>query len=220
MAREIQAARGRRNIASPFRRVRTTWLLTPTTVTFGNVGLFAKVTQTFHLLNQGSTTANITSIFTADPQQFSETTDCFSLLSAGAYCNIFLTFSPVRLSLQQTYLYVVDTPNNTTVSAQAVGYGVNALMNLDATHLDFGLQPLHKPSTAQTIQDQQCGKRAVGGRDLPFRGLHRFDQLPARSCCPRSSAPCPSNSCHPRTGRVPACSQSTTTRSRGATPSF
>ena len=58
-------------------------VLNPTIMTFGNVGLFAKSTQTIVLQNQGTSAANITSVSTADPFQFTVTTDCPQLLAAG-----------------------------------------------------------------------------------------------------------------------------------------
>jgi len=109
--------------------------------------------QILTLKNVGDAPLNISSIVSSG--DFSETSNCGSILSANSSCAIDVTFTPSAAGTRNGTLTVTDNAANTPVSAQTVllsGTGLAIpVVNLSTTTLTFIGQAIGSTSGAQSV---------------------------------------------------------------------
>jgi len=126
------------------------------------------------LTNAGNATVDISSIGISGPSaSFSETNNCGSSLSAGASCNVAVTFRPMstHTCADAAYLTVID---NGSGGAQTVKLsGAGTVMTLSAKSLNFGNQAVDTTSAAKMITlTNHATNRAVSIAAISIAGLN------------------------------------------------
>jgi FG-GAP-like repeat/Abnormal spindle-like microcephaly-assoc'd, ASPM-SPD-2-Hydin/Cep192 domain 4/HYDIN/CFA65/VesB-like, Ig-like domain len=104
--------------------------------------------QYITVTNNTSTPVNITrmTITGANAADFSQTNTCGTSLPQGS-CTITVTFTPGDLGPRTASLVITDSGPGGSQTVPLSGTGVNPIVTLSATSLDFGLQPLTVPAT-------------------------------------------------------------------------
>lgn len=124
--------------------------LSSSSLTFGNQTVGTSSTAQSVTLTNGQTIAlNVTSI--AASGDFTQTNNCGTQLAAGASCTISVTFTPTTTGTRTGALTVTDDAGNSPQTASLTGTGVNAVLSISPTSLNFGNQILNSTSSSQTV---------------------------------------------------------------------
>lgn len=99
-----------------------TW--TPSTYSFGSIGVGSTLTNTFVLQNTGSATLNV-SLSVSGTGFSQQSTTCGSTLTASASCNVVIQFAPSAVGSYSGTLTETDTPNSVSGSATFSGTGTS-----------------------------------------------------------------------------------------------
>ncbi len=97
----------------------------PNALSFPTLKVGTQATKKVKLTNRGQTPLNITLIYTSgtDYHDFTQTNDCPTSLSAGAYCTISVTFSPPKTGTRSGILGVEDDGGGSPQTIPLTGVG-------------------------------------------------------------------------------------------------
>ncbi len=134
-----------------------------------SVGL-ASAAQTVTLTNSGQAALAIAAISASG--DFAETNTCGTSLTAGAKCNIAVTFTPTTTGTRNGLLTITD---NATSSPQVValsGSGITPVpvATLTPATLTFSAQAVGSTSSAQTVTLTNSGQAALTITSIPASG--------------------------------------------------
>ena len=140
--------------------------LSPGTLTFADQLVdTTSATQTVSLLNQGSTSLNITGIITVTGDFAIEpagvTCSAGTSVPVNGNCTISLTFTPTALGTRTGTLSVSDNAANSPQTAALSGTGVNPAATLSATSLTFPSQDLLTTSAPMSVNLTNTGAGAL-----------------------------------------------------------
>ncbi|HEY6293124.1 MAG TPA: choice-of-anchor D domain-containing protein [Terriglobia bacterium] len=124
------------------------------TLNFGDetVGV-ASVAREIKLTNSGSTTLNLTkiSLTGANENDFSETNNCGTSLTAGASCTITVIFKPSAAGSRTASVNIADNAYNSPQTVSLTGTGVLPAVTLSPSSLNLGNVLLGSTSAPQNV---------------------------------------------------------------------
>jgi len=147
-------------------------ILNPLTVNFGNVTVgTTSGEQDITLTNSGTADLNITSITAS--AGFSQTNDCGSVVIAGDFCTISVTFSPNSTGAVVGSLTVVDDASGSphVVTLNGTGVGPGAIVSVAPSSLLFGNLVVGSTSQPQTVTVTNTGTEALVISTVTIVGL-------------------------------------------------
>lgn len=136
--------------------------LSSTGLIFGNQNVgTTSPSQNVTLTNSGSAALNITSIATSG--NFSQTNSCpvTGSLAAGSNCVISVTFTPSAEGTQSGALTITDNATGSPQLVQLSGVGLQSLVKLAPTSLNFGNQTVGIASTSQSVTLTNTGNATL-----------------------------------------------------------
>lgn len=125
---------------------------TPTSLSFGNIGLATSSSKTVTIKNTTATAVNISSVTGGGYYVVTQsgTSPCGGNLNAGKSCTISVTFTPLTVGTSVGGVTVVDNASVSTQVQDATGNGVLDI-TLSPTTISFGTVTVGSTSAVQVI---------------------------------------------------------------------
>jgi hypothetical protein len=138
--------------------------LSSTSLAFGsqNTGS-SSIPQTVVLSNTGSASLSISSIAVtgSGSSQFSQTSNCASILAAGSNCTISVIFTPTAMDTMSANLTITDNAPGSPQNVGLLGTGVGPAVLLSPTSLTFNSQVVDTTSPPQVVTLTNEGSTAL-----------------------------------------------------------
>jgi hypothetical protein len=171
--------------------LQTSASLTPSSFNFGNENVgTTSPPQTATLENVGSSSLTIQGIGIngADPNDFSQSSNCPASLSVGNSCQIQVTFKPTTTGMRSASLYVNFQGFGNPQTVALSGTGVDLTVTLNPSSMTFSTQLINTTSSPQTATLTN-----TGSQDVTISSISTTAQFGQTNNCP-SSLP-PNNQC-------------------------
>ena len=162
--------------------------LNPTSLSFGNLNVGkTSGAKGIQLNNTGNATLTISSIaiIGTNATDFAQTNNCPGSLTAGAQCNINVTFTPTAFGTRVASLSVSDDAFNNPQTASLTGSGTSissTTVTLSPNKLSFGNQPIGSASAAQSAILQNTGQATLVITSIAIAGTNPADFAQTNDC--------------------------------------
>ncbi len=134
--------------------------LSATSLTFGNQLLgTTSAAQTVTLTNTGTAALSVSGM--AASGDFAETNSCRSSVGPGASCTVSVSFTPSTTGARSGSVTITDSAAGSPQIITLSGTGVAPGVNLSATSLTFGNQPIGTTSGAQLVTLTNVGSATL-----------------------------------------------------------
>jgi Abnormal spindle-like microcephaly-assoc'd, ASPM-SPD-2-Hydin len=192
-------------------------VISPSSVNFGSVSVGTTPSQAITLTNQGNQTLIITGIAVGGNNipQFPPSADtCPAALSAGASCELVISFVPSAVGTFTAVLNITDNSGTVSNAMQMIPLTGTAtpaapLLNISPTALAFAAQAVGSTSGNQvvTVVNQGSGTLNISAIAVTGSGANNFGIVPAGSNpCPSSGTLASAASCTVTTNFAPLSS--------------
>ena len=133
--------------------------LSPTSIDFGSHQVNTSATQTVTLSNGGVGALAISSI--AISGDYTQTNNCPASLAASTSCTITITFTPAAQQTRPGTLTVTSDATSSPNTASLTGVGIQPVVSLNPTSLDFGTIAVNTTSATQAITLTNTGSQPL-----------------------------------------------------------
>src|SRR3984957_1273495 len=159
--------------------------LSPTTLNLGNVtdGQSSQP-QNVTLTNTGNAalTLSLISITGANPQDFSQTNNCGTQVSAGATCTIAVIFKPTRTGTRNASLSVADNASGSPQLVPLSGTAQTSPLSFFPPSIAFPDQPIGTTSAQQVITVNYIGATTLNISSIGAAGPNAGDFTQTNTC--------------------------------------
>ena len=130
--------------------------ITPTSLSFGTqvIGT-TSASQTITVTNNGTSLLQVTAVQVAG--DFAQSNNCVGFVSAGASCNIQVSFTPTLRGAENGTLTLTGNFNNGSPTIVLSGTGQARQASLSPALLNFGAQPMGYVSSPQAVTYSNTG---------------------------------------------------------------
>lgn len=159
--------------------------LSTASINFGNQGVgSSSAPQMIGLTNSGTATLNISgiSITGANLGDFSQANDCGGSVSAGANCNINVTFKPTASGVRVASVSITDSATGSPHAVSLTGTGTTPVVILSATSLNFSNQLVTTSSVAQNVMLTNNGNTTLNITSITITGANGGDFSETNTC--------------------------------------
>lgn len=144
--------------------------VSPATLSFGSQSEgTASAAQTVTITNSGSTDAGLSGIAVAGSSDFVQQNACPPVLSAGAHCQVLVTFAPAESSAPGARTGALQVPGGTPSSVALSGTATQAAISF-TTSLNFASQLVGTAGVPQPVTITNSSSGTLAGA-LAFSGI-------------------------------------------------
>jgi Abnormal spindle-like microcephaly-assoc'd, ASPM-SPD-2-Hydin len=165
--------------------VKLTVTVSPTTLSFGKVNLHVTSPGKIVTLTNTSTSAvTITGITVTGTNagDFGQTNPCGTSLGAGANCQITVTFAPTALGQRTASLSIADNASGSPQMVSLSGFGVQPVVNLSPTTLQFPATKVGTTSAPKNITLTNTGLGNLTISQIRINGTNAADFAQTNNC--------------------------------------
>ena len=165
--------------------VKLTVTVSPTSLSFGKTNLHSTSPGKIVTLTNTSTSAvtiSSISIGGTNPGDFAQTNGCGSSLAGGASCQITVTFSPTALGQRNGTLSITDNATGSPQTVALSGFGVQPVVNLSPTMLQFPVTKVGTSSLPMNITLTNTGLGTLTISSLRITGANAADFSQTNTC--------------------------------------
>lgn len=165
--------------------VKLTVTVSPTTLSFGKINLHTTSPgKTVTLTNTSTSAVTITGITItgANAADFSQTSPCGGSLAAGASCQITVSFSPTALGQRNGTLSIADNASGSPQTVSLSGFGVQPVVNLSPTTLQFPTTKVGTTSAPMNIKLTNTGLGNLTISLIRVSGTNAADFAQSNNC--------------------------------------
>jgi hypothetical protein len=159
--------------------------LSPSSLSFADQAVSTTSSpQNVILTNNGTGPLSISSITItgANSQDFSQTNNCRASLSAGANCQIGVTFTPTALGARSASLAITDNALGSPQSVPLSGTGAQPVVQFSPSSVNFGAQTVGGTTSPQVVTLYNAGGSTLTITSIGITGANAGDFANTSGC--------------------------------------